>query len=84
MGSNDKKELPSKTDKKDLNKIKKPQDMMKDSIPLSLSEKIRFSLDKNLKWTSQISNVGQTRKKDEQSAKENLSRIKVKFAKLRQ
>ena len=37
MGGNDKKELPSKTDKKDLNKGKKPQDMMKDSIPLSLS-----------------------------------------------
>lgn len=56
---------------------------MKDSIPLSLSEKIRFSLDKNLKWTSEINNGGQTRKKDQISAKENLSRIKAKFDKLR-
>lgn len=36
-------------------KNKKPQDFMKDAIPLSLSETISFQFGKDKKWTSQIS-----------------------------
>jgi hypothetical protein len=36
-------------------KNKRPQDFMKDPIPLSLSQNITFQLGKDKKWTTQIS-----------------------------
>jgi hypothetical protein len=70
LTGNPKKELPSKMDRKDLPKTKKPEDFMRDDIPLNLSEKIRFSYDRAHKWSCEIAGESnRARKKEEAGTK---------------
>lgn len=71
-----KKELPSKLERKDLNKTKKPEDFMRDNIPLALSDKIRFTFDKAHKWTCELAQEGRARKKEEIGAKQKLENMR--------
>jgi hypothetical protein len=52
-----------KTEIKELPKTKKPEDLMREVIPLSLSDKIRFTFDKNHKWSCEIVDEGRTQKR---------------------
>ena len=53
---------------------------MKDVIPLSLSGKIRLTLDKNHKWTCEIADDGRTKKREEGGGlKEKLEQMREKL-----
>ena len=53
---------------------------MKDVIPLSLSDKIRLTLDKNHKWTCEIGDDGRTKKREEGGGlKEKLELMRDKL-----
>jgi hypothetical protein len=60
-----KKDGNSKLERKELPRTKKPEDFMRDPIPLALSEKIKFTFDRSLKWNCEVGEEGRAQKKDE-------------------
>lgn len=52
---------------------------MKDVIPLSLSDKIRLTLDRNHKWNCEMADDGRTKKREEGGLKEKLEKMQEKL-----
>lgn len=49
-------------------KNKKPEDFMKETIPISLSENITFLFNKDRKWTAKVNRSQRTDKKGDSDA----------------
>lgn len=59
---------PDPSERKELAvnlKNKRPEDFMKDPIPLSLSDRIGFQLGRDRKWTAEVSKTDRVNKKDD-------------------
>ena len=56
---------------------------MRDPIPLSLSEKIKFTFDRNFKWNCEAEEEGRAQKKDEVGLKEKLENMFEKLRRMR-